>query len=138
MNGRSGKNLAAPVPDRPLALARERGEDFQLLLTQYGLEQLLYRLSRSGYQDRFILKGTMLFMLWGEQPHRPTRDVDFLGFGDSDTASLRKIFRELCDIAIGNDDLTLMAESVQAETIRDAAGYGGIRVRLSGAGGPWH
>ncbi len=132
MNGRSGKNLAASVRDRLLALARERGEDFQLLLTQYGLERLLYRLSRSGYRDRFILKGAMLFMLWGDQPHRPTRDVDFLGFGDSDTASLRKIFRELCDISVENDGLTLMADSVEAEIIRDAAEYGGIRVRLSG------
>lgn len=53
MNSKSGKNVAASVRDRLLALARERGEDFQLLLTtQYGLERLLYRLSRSGYRDR--------------------------------------------------------------------------------------
>jgi hypothetical protein len=105
MNDKRGENTAASVRDRLLALARERGEDFQLLLTQYGLERLLYRLSKSGYRDRFILKGAMLFMLWGNQPHRPTRDVDFLGFGDSSEAGLQVIFRELCDIPVEDDGL---------------------------------
>jgi predicted nucleotidyltransferase component of viral defense system len=81
MKDKRGKNMAASVRDRLLTLARERGEDFQLLLTNYGLERLLYRLSHSDYRDRFILKGAMLFVLWGDQPHRPTRDVDFLASG---------------------------------------------------------
>lgn len=62
----------------------------------------------------------------------PLTRCGFLGFGDDDTASLRKIFRELCDIAIENDGLTVVANSVKAEIIRDAAEYGGIRVRLFG------
>ncbi|HHJ15619.1 MAG TPA: nucleotidyl transferase AbiEii/AbiGii toxin family protein [Gammaproteobacteria bacterium] len=132
MNNKRGKNTAASVRDRLLALSRERGEDFQLLLTQYGLERLLYRLSESSYQNCFVLKGAMLFLLWGDQPHRPTRDVDFLGFGDSDEAGLRAIFRELCDIPVEDDGLTLMADSVQVEVIRDQTEYGGLRVRLFG------
>lgn len=90
MNDKRGKNRSISVRDRLLALARKRGEDFQLLLTQYGLERLLYRLSQSNYRDRFILKGAMLFMVWSDQPHRPTRDVDFLGFGDSSKPGLRE------------------------------------------------
>ena len=132
MNNKCGKNTAASVRDRLLALARERGEDFQLLLTQYGLERLLYRLSQSSYRDRFILKGAMLLLLWGDQPHRSTRDVDFLGFGDSSEAGLQAIFRELCSIPVEDDGLTLIADSVQVETIRDETEYGGIRVRLFG------
>lgn len=62
MNDNRRKNIAASVRDRLLALARERGEDFQLILTQYGLERLLYRLSQSVYRERFILKGAMLFI----------------------------------------------------------------------------
>jgi hypothetical protein len=38
-----------------LALARDRSEDFQLLLARYGLEGLLYRLSQSRHRDRFVL-----------------------------------------------------------------------------------
>ena len=47
MNDRRGKNMAVSVRDRLLNLARERGEDFQLILTRYGLERLLYRLGKS-------------------------------------------------------------------------------------------
>jgi predicted nucleotidyltransferase component of viral defense system len=132
MNDKRGKNLAASVRDRLLALARERGEDFQLLLTQYGLERLLYRLGQSGYRDRFILKGAMLFVLWGEQPHRATRDVDFLAFGDNSESGLEAIFRELCNVTVEDDGLTLMTDSVQVEVIRDETEYGGIRVKLFG------
>ena len=132
MNNKRGGNTAASVRNRLLALARERGEDFQLLLTQYGLERLLYRLSQSNYRERFILKGAMLFILWGDQPHRPTRDVDFLGFGDSSEPGLQKVFRELCNLPVDDDGLTLMADSVQVEVIRDESEYGGIRVRLFG------
>ncbi len=53
MNDKRGKNTAASVRDRLLALARERGEDFQLLLTRYALERLLYRLGKSSYRDRY-------------------------------------------------------------------------------------
>ena len=49
------RNPAASIRDRLLTLARERGEDFQRLLTRYGLERLLYRLSRSPHRDRFVL-----------------------------------------------------------------------------------
>jgi len=132
MNDKRGRDTAASVRDRLLALARKQGEDFQLLLTQYGLERLLYRLSQSQYRDHFILKGAMLFMLWGDQPHRPTRDVDLLGFGDSSEAGLEAIFRELCDFPVEDDGLTLMAESVHVQAIRDDTAYGGMRVRLVG------
>ena len=132
MNDKREKNLAASVRDRLLALARERGEDFQLLLTQYGLERLLYRLSQSDYRDRFILKGAMLFVMWSEQPHRATRDVDFLAFGDNSESGLEAIFRELCNVTVEDDGLTLMTDSVQVEVIRDETEYGGIRVKLFG------
>ncbi len=75
-------NLAASVRQRLLNLARERRTDFQLILIQYAVERLLYRLSRSAYLDRFLLKGAMLFSLWSKEPFRATRDVDFLGQGD--------------------------------------------------------
>jgi hypothetical protein len=64
-------------------MARDQGEDFQLVLTRFVLERLLYRLGRSDFRDRFILKGAMLFSLWGGTPHRVTRDIDLLGFGVS-------------------------------------------------------
>ena len=132
MIGKRGRNTAASVRDRLLELARQRGEEFQLTLTRYGLERLLYRLSQSEYRNRFILKGAMLFTLWDDQMHRPTRDVDFLGFGDSGEATLREIFRDLCDLSVENDGLVFLADSVRVESIRDATEYGGTRVVLLG------
>jgi len=91
-----------------------------LILTRYGLERLLYRLSQSEYRDRFILKGAMLFTLWDDQAHRSTRDVDFLGFDDSDDEAMRDLFRALCNISVDDDGLVLHADSVRVEPIRDA------------------
>jgi predicted nucleotidyltransferase component of viral defense system len=132
MNDRPGKNMAVSVRDRLLNLARERGEDFQLILTQYGLERLLYRLGKSDYRDLFILKGAMLFVLWSDQSHRPTRDVDFLSFGDSSKMGLKTVFRELCEIPVEDDGLTLIVDSIQVDVIRDDTEYGGMRVKLVG------
>ena len=38
-------------------LSRERGEDFHLVLTRYGLERLLYRRAESPHASEFVLKG---------------------------------------------------------------------------------
>ncbi len=126
------KDTATAVRNRLLDLARQRGEDFQLILTRYGLERLLYRLSQSEFRDRFILKGAMLFALWGDPAHRPTRDVDFLGFGDSDEKAVRDAFRALCNTPVADDGLVFHADSVRVEPIRDVSEYGGMRVMLLG------
>jgi nucleotidyltransferase AbiEii toxin of type IV toxin-antitoxin system len=78
-----------------LNLATERKEDFGLVLTRYGLERFLYRLSVSPHRDSFVLKGALLLQLWTAESYRPTRDLDLLGQGVSDVGS-RKIFAELC------------------------------------------
>jgi len=115
-----------------LNLSRERGEDFNFTLTRYANERLLYRLARSPYRDQFVLKGAALFQVWSESPHRPTRDVDLLGFGDSTAARIESVFRELCQLEVEPDGLRLLEDSVRAEEIRDQQEYGGIRVHLMG------
>ena len=54
-------NTAASVKQRLLNLARKRGVEFNQLLTWYGIERLLFRLSRSSHRGHFVLKGAMLF-----------------------------------------------------------------------------
>jgi len=58
------RNLGASVRQRLLNLAREKSEAFDLVLTRYGLERLLYRIGRSPWRTRFLLKGAMLYTLW--------------------------------------------------------------------------
>ena len=122
------RNLPASVRDRLRKLAAARKEDFQLVLTRYGLERWLYRLSRSPHADSFILKGAMLFQLWAGQPHRPTRDLDLLGRGDNSVAAVVGAFREVCNQAVEEDGLEFRAESVRGERIKEDQEYEGIRV----------
>ena len=76
------RNIGASVRARLQNLSRATGQSFDLILTRYALERLLYRLSTSAYAERFVLKGAMLLTSWFEDPHRATRDLDLLGFGD--------------------------------------------------------
>jgi hypothetical protein len=50
------RNIGASVRARLQNFARESGTDFQLVLTRYVLERLLYRLSVSKYREEYILK----------------------------------------------------------------------------------
>lgn len=81
---REVRNLGASVRARLLNLSRDSGQSFDLVLTRFALERLLFRLGRSPHADRFVLKGAMLMMSWFDDPHRGTRDLDLLGFGDPD------------------------------------------------------
>ncbi len=68
MSPKQLRDVAASVRQRLLNRSRERGEDFQLFLTHYAVERLLYRLSRSAHHERFVLKGAMLFSVWSGAP----------------------------------------------------------------------
>ena len=123
----SQRNIAASIRARLKQHADARQQDFNLTLTQYGLERLLYRLSISPHANSYLLKGALLFALWYDQPHRPTRDADLLWFGPDDIESAVSAFREICQIAV-NDGVAFDLASVKGAAIRKEAGYGGVRV----------
>jgi hypothetical protein len=123
----------ASVRARLLTKAKAEQQDFNLVLTRYALERLLYRLSRSRHAERFLLKGALLFDLWFDIPHRPTRDADLLGLGPAELLALETVFRELCAVTVDPDDgIRFQADTVRAEEIRKDANYGGIRLTLVG------
>ena len=82
--------MAASVRSRLTMLAHAEGEEPEYVLTRYALERLLYRLGRSTHAGAFVLKGALLFALWEGHPHRATRDLDLLGFGDVVTPSAQE------------------------------------------------
>ena len=127
----SGRNVAASVRGRLLNTARADKRDFNLVLTRYALERLLYRLSISEYADHFLLKGALLFDLWFDVPLRPTRDLDLLGFGLAEEPHLIAVFTDLCALDV-EDGIRFDAQSIRAEEIRKEANYAGIRVTLLG------
>jgi predicted nucleotidyltransferase component of viral defense system len=126
---REPRNIGASVRARLLDRARAEGTDFQILLTRYALERLLYRLSISVHRDRFILKGAMLFVTWVADPFRPTRDLDLLGSGDNGAEVLADTFRAICAQPGADDGVTFDAAGLEASPIREEAEYGGVRVR---------
>jgi len=126
------KNVAASVRDRLLNVMTEKGQDYNVLLTRYAIERLLFRLAASKYRTQFILKGAMLFAAWQHLPHRVTKDVDLLGFGDSSPEALKAVFAEICAEPVDDDGVVFDPASVQAEPIRAEEVYVGVRVTLQG------
>ncbi len=125
------KNIAASTRARLQERSKQSGRDFQLVLTHYVLERLLYRLSISPHRDRFVLKGAMLFTIWLEDPLRPTRDLDLLGHGDADASAMASIFREIFLQAVADDGLVFGVDNIEATVIREEARYGGIRIETT-------
>lgn len=126
-------DLAASIRQRLLNLSQRDRMDFQLVLTRYAIERLLYRLSQSAHPAHFLLKGAMLFIAWDGWSPRPTRDVDLLGRFPASTAQLRAMFEAICRTAVEPDGLVFAPESVTISDIREAQAYGGKRVRVRAA-----
>lgn len=124
------KDHAASVRARLTHLARERNEDFQLMLSRYANERLLYRLATSKHGQHFILKGATLFTLWTGAPHRATRDLDLLGSGEPSVERVREAFAEVIAQPMPEDGVQFDSSSLKAGLIREGQLYGGIRVEL--------
>jgi predicted nucleotidyltransferase component of viral defense system len=124
------RDLAASIKQRLLNLARETSQDFQALLTRYALERLLYRVGRSPYRDRLLLKGAFLFVAWQDDTHRPTRDLDLLSSGEADVDELERVFRDLIEVNVEADGLEFDATTVKGELIRHDDPYHGVRLHL--------
>ena len=127
---RAPTDIAASVRARLLKLAREQGDDFQLVLTRYLNERLLYRLAATPHGARFILKGAALFTVWTGKPHRATRDVDLLGYGDPDVAAVEQVFADVLAADVPQDGVTFDASTLKVGLIRADQPYGGVRVTV--------
>jgi hypothetical protein len=128
--------LAQSVQVRLVRHAKTLGVDPNLVLARFAMERLLYRLSRSPYADRFILKGALMLVVWLGEEIRPTRDADLLGFGDLSEAALAKVFREVCALAVEPDAMTYLPDSIRVAAIRAEDAYGGKRVTMESRLGP--
>jgi len=124
--------MGASAFDRLKALTRPPGHDFNLTLTRYACERLLYRLSKSPHADSFMLKGATLFIVWEVEPHRPTRDVDLLGFGEDSAERLRAVFAGVCRQDVQDDGVHFDPGSVAVSDIRAGQTYQGKRILVDG------
>lgn len=129
------KDMGASVRARLANIARAQGQSFDLMLNRYVVERILYRLSASKHAHHFVLKGATLLMTWLDAPHRGTRDLDLLGFGDDQPELLASVFRNVLNQAVDDDGVTFDANGLRVERIREDQLYGGVRLKTTASVG---
>jgi predicted nucleotidyltransferase component of viral defense system len=131
----AGPNLAASVAARLLSRARETGDDYQTLLTNFCFERFLRRLGQSQARSRFVLKGAMLLRVWADQPYRSTRDLDLLRLGDGSAEAIARDITDICATKVEPDALDFDVAALRFEPIRAEDEYAGTRVVLPARSG---
>lgn len=126
----AGRDRAESIRQRLRNHVRERGEDVQFALQRYAAERFLYRLGISPHREVFVLKGAMLYRLWGGAMYRPTRDLDFTGYGSSEVGVVLALLADVCRIPDVDDGLVFDETTLTAAEIREEAEYDGVRVRF--------
>ena len=96
MSQKEIKNMGESVRNKLLNIAKANKRNFNAVLLQYAQERLLYRLSESQYNEKFVLKGGLLFLAYQMPSQRPTKDIDFLGLAvKNDKKNIQKLFKTL-------------------------------------------
>lgn len=124
------KNIPASILARLRNQTEELNRPFAEVLQYYAMERFLYRLSKTKYADKFILKGGLLFYVWNLPLRRPTRDIDFRGYVSGNRSTLLKIINEVIEVFAPEDGLVFDSQSVSVEETQIDADYLGIRVKL--------
>ena len=126
----SGRNLDASVRQRLLNQSRAQNRPFQELLQCFAMERFLYRLAKSPYADRFILKGALLLTAWRAPVSRPTMDIDLAGRTSNQLDHIQKVVKAVCDVAVNPDGIQFSRDSIKVSRIKEDADYEGVRVRF--------
>jgi predicted nucleotidyltransferase component of viral defense system len=126
------KDIASSVHQRLLNRARQTDRPFNELLQYYAMERFLYRLSKSRYKDKFILKGALMLIYWEAPISRPTADIDLLGYLDSEVDTVVSIMKDICGQQVVPDGMIFHTESVSGERIIEGAEYQSVRVKARG------
>lgn len=132
MKNRPIKNVAASVRARLLTRAKAHDRPANDVFLQYAMERFLYRLSKSEFRGRLILKGALMLVAWRAPSVRPTADIDLMGRIRNDPDLVLGIVRTICDHAVDADGLQFLASTVRGEPIAEEAEYEGLRVRFEG------
>lgn len=128
----SAKNLPVSILRRLRNKAQAEGRNAQDLLHYYAIERFLYRLSQSPHADQFVLKGALVFLAWGIDFPRPTRDIDLRGSVPIDVDAMCRIVQSICLTPVVDDGMAFDAASVTGEIVREGARYQGVRIRFNG------
>lgn len=126
------RNITASIQARLKNEAEEQGKPFVELLQYYGMERFLYRLSKSRYVDKFVLKGGLLIYGWNIPLRRPTRDIDFRGYLDNSEKAVLQAIKDIIKESVPEDGLVFDTKTINIEQTQIDADYEGIRVKFTG------
>jgi predicted nucleotidyltransferase component of viral defense system len=124
------KNIAASIQARLKNEAKRQGRPFAEIFQYYAMERFLFRLSKTKYAAKFILKGGLLLYVWNIPLRRPTKDIDFRGYVVNSRKSLLQIFREVIAESAPEDGIVFDPKSILVEETQIDADYQGIRAKL--------
>jgi len=110
---------------------RASGESYDQVLQYFAIERFLYRLSRTEWGDRFIVKGAIMLRAWGTPMGRPTRDIDFLGRVSHSSEAVLTAVRECLAVDYPEDGLVFESE-IKVSEINTEEDNPGVRVSLRG------
>ena len=126
----SGNDIAASVRQRLLNCAHAEEKPFQELLQYFAMERFLYRLAKSPYADRFILKGALLLTAWRAPLSRPTMDIDLAGRTNNQLDHIKEVVGVVCEIDVDPDGIHFNRAAIEVSRIKEGADYEGVRVRF--------
>jgi hypothetical protein len=125
-------DIAASVRQCLLNKARETHRPFSELVQYFAMERFLYRLSKSSFADKFVLKGALMLPVWKAPLARPTRDIDMLGQTDNSMEGLVDITKKICTQRVEPDGIIFDAHSAAGQRITEDADYEGVRIKFRG------
>jgi predicted nucleotidyltransferase component of viral defense system len=126
----SGRDFGASVRQRLLNQSRAQGRPFQELLQYFAMERFLYRLSRSPFSDRFVLKGALLLTAWRAPLSRSTMDIDLAGRTSNALDHIAELVSAMCEVVTEPDGIEFNRASIEVSRIKEDADYEGVRVRF--------
>ncbi len=126
----SGRDIGASVRQRLLNKSRTQGRPFQELLQYFAMERFLYRLAKSPYSDRFVLKGALLLTAWRAPQSRPTMDIDLEGRVNNQLDHIKDVVATVCGVDVEPDGIAFNRTSIEVSRIKEDADYEGVRVQF--------
>jgi predicted nucleotidyltransferase component of viral defense system len=126
----SGPDLAASVRQRLLNQSRAQSRPFQELLQYFAMERFLYRLAKSPYADRFILKGALLLTAWRAPLSRSTMDIDLAGQTNNQLDHIKEVVGTVCELGVDPDGVQFNRGAIEVSRIKEDADYEGVRVQF--------
>lgn len=124
-------NNVASIKDRLKNRSIATGKTMQELLTAYGLERTIYRLSKSKYVGNFTLKGGIfLYAVFNGNYSRATTDIDLLAQRISnDVDEMKQVFRDVFSLEV-DDPLRFDLNSLTVIPITEFKDYHGVNVSI--------